>query len=59
WRGWLSADHPVWWAWSQFERKRAQVLEYSAEHPHVKVIRVRTARQVRALLSRSSPPAPR
>jgi len=44
WRGWLSADHPVWWAWSQYERKRAQVLEYSAKHPHVEVIRVRKGR---------------
>lgn len=58
-RDWLSADHPVWWAWSQFERKRALVLEYSAKHPQVKVIRVRTREQVRALFRGSSASARR
>jgi adenylate kinase family enzyme len=51
WRAWLAPDHPIWWAWSRFERKRAQVLEHATEHPHAKLIRLTTPREVRQLLS--------
>jgi adenylate kinase family enzyme len=51
WRGWLSADHPVWWAWSQFERKRHTVLEYARKHPDVHLVRVASALDLRLLLA--------
>jgi adenylate kinase family enzyme len=43
--GLFSADHPIWWAWSQYDRKRATVREYAARHPHVRLIRM-TGRSV-------------
>ena len=51
WREWFQADHPMRWAWSQFHRKRAQVLEYAERHLEVTVIRVPTSREVRRLLA--------
>ncbi len=42
-RGLFEADHPIWWAWSHFERKRMTVREYADRHPGVRLIRV-TAR---------------
>jgi adenylate kinase family enzyme len=43
--GLFSADHPIWWAWSQYDRKRATVREYAERHPHVTLIRM-TGRSV-------------
>jgi adenylate kinase family enzyme len=49
WREWLDPDHPMRWAWSQFERKRAQVLDYAERHPHINLIRLTAAVQPRKL----------
>ena len=29
--GWLSADHPAWWSWSQFTARRAEILARSTD----------------------------
>lgn len=51
WRDWLRADHPIRWAWSKYESKRALVLEYADRYPSVNLIRVATPQAVRALLT--------
>lgn len=49
-RDWLDPDHPIRWAWSQFDRRRKETMERAARHPTVTVIRLRTARQARRWL---------
>lgn len=31
WREWLRADHPVWWAWSRFAERRAEIERRAAD----------------------------
>jgi adenylate kinase family enzyme len=50
-RDWLDADHPIRWAWTQFDRRRRETTERVTRHPAVTVIRLRTARQARHWLS--------
>lgn len=50
-RDWLRSDHPIWWAWSQFRRRRAETVERAAHHSTMTVIRLRTARQARRWLA--------
>ncbi|MBR7838623.1 hypothetical protein KDL01_35475 [Actinospica durhamensis] len=47
-RGWLEPDHPARVAWRQHARKRATVLDRAAAHPHVRLIRLTSAREARA-----------
>ncbi|MET0136371.1 MAG: adenylate kinase [Kibdelosporangium sp.] len=49
WREWLQPDHPIRWAWSEYDRKRAQVLEYAGKHPHVNLIHLTAAVRPRRL----------
>ncbi|WP_067819127.1 adenylate kinase [Actinomadura kijaniata] len=49
WRDWADPDHPVRWAWSQYDRKRAKTAERIARHPGVRVVHLRTARRTRRL----------
>ena len=39
-RHWLQADHPIRWAWSQYDRKRAKTLERITRHPGLDVVRL-------------------
>ncbi|MCO6011063.1 hypothetical protein NE236_39520 [Actinoallomurus purpureus] len=50
-RDWLDADHPIRWAWSQYDRRRRETAERAARHPAVTVVHLRTARQARRWLS--------
>lgn len=51
WRDWIRADHPIRWAWSMYEAKRTQVLDYSLLHPSVNLIRVASAQDAHRLLT--------
>lgn len=41
-RGWLTLEHPVWWAWQQHGRRRAYLQERAARSLHLEVHRFRT-----------------
>ncbi|MFF7333901.1 AAA family ATPase [Streptomyces sp. NPDC090306] len=42
--GWFSAEHPVWWAWSQYAGRRAEIARRAADprFAPLRVIRLRT-----------------
>jgi adenylate kinase family enzyme len=42
-RNWVEPDHPIRWAWSQYDRKRRQTFERIVRHPHITVIRLSSA----------------
>ncbi|MEV5751328.1 hypothetical protein AB0L00_26195 [Actinoallomurus sp. NPDC052308] len=46
-RNWFEADHPIRWAWSQFDGRRAATAERATRHPDVTVIHLHTPRQAR------------
>lgn len=50
WRSWLDPEHPIRWAWSQLEPKRALVVDYARRNPHVRVVRCTSPRDVRELV---------
>ncbi|MFE4632133.1 adenylate kinase [Streptomyces sp. NPDC056773] len=60
WREWLRADHPAWWAWSQYGARRAEIgrLAADARYAPLRVIRLRSAKAAGAWL-RSQRPAGR
>ena len=39
-RDWLEADHPIRWAWSQYDAKRAKTAERIGRHPGLDVVRL-------------------
>lgn len=47
WRHWRDHDHPIRWTWAHHGERRRQTLHLIERHPHVRVTRLRTARQVR------------
>jgi adenylate kinase family enzyme len=47
-RAWAEADHPIRWAWSQHAPKRDRIEERLRRHPHLVVVRLTSARAVRA-----------
>ena len=47
WQAWADHDHPIRWAWSQHLVTRGDVLNRCKRHPHVTVVRLRTARAAR------------
>lgn len=49
-RGWLDPDHPMRWAWSQHARWRGRVESRIETHPEVRVVRLRSRREVRRWL---------
>lgn len=50
-RDWLDPGHPIRWAWSQYERRRAETLERAGRHPRVAVVRLRSAAEARRWLA--------
>ena len=46
-RNLASSGHPIRWAWTQHANRRARTEALAAEHPHVRVVRLRTTRDVR------------
>ncbi|MEU8794106.1 AAA family ATPase [Streptomyces sp. NPDC048643] len=58
---WFGADHPVWWAWSQYETRRTDIAtRCAAPRPTpLKVVHLRTPRATRTWLAHlTEPPAP-
>ena len=49
-RNLASSGHPIRWAWSQHADRRARTEAKAAEHPGVRVVRLRTAREAQAFL---------
>ena len=51
-RTWLDPEHPIRWAWSQYDRKRVEYPRRLAqpENAHLRVHRVRSRRAARRLL---------
>lgn len=47
WRAWLDLDHPIRWSWTHHAAHRAAVAERIARHPHLVVVRLRSAREAR------------
>ncbi|MFI5781620.1 AAA family ATPase [Nocardia sp. NPDC051570] len=50
-RNWPSPDHPIRWAWARHAHRRARTEALAADHPGVRIIRLRTAAEVRIWLS--------
>lgn len=46
WREWLDPEHPIRWAWAQHAPKRALVIAYARRHPHVRLVRCASPRDV-------------
>ncbi|RJL34369.1 AAA family ATPase [Bailinhaonella thermotolerans] len=59
WRDWLGPEHPIRWAWSGHARKRLSVAERVRRHPHLTVVRLRTAGEAAAWRRSLRPPVPR
>ncbi|MET9700463.1 adenylate kinase [Streptomyces sp. NPDC006529] len=55
WRGWLRADHPAWWAWSQYGARRAEIARRAADprFAPLRLVRLRDQDAVTAWLGRS------
>lgn len=51
WSDWVRPDHPIRWAWSQFECRRQVVGERIGHHPHLRVIHLHTGHQARHWLA--------
>jgi adenylate kinase family enzyme len=54
WRRWLRPSHPIRWAWSTWQRRRAETEERLAwpELAHLVVLRLRRRREARAAVER-------
>ncbi|MEU9414855.1 AAA family ATPase [Streptomyces sp. NPDC048272] len=52
WREWLRADHPVWWAWSRYAGRRAEIGGRAADprFAPLRVVRLRTPEEADAWL---------
>jgi adenylate kinase family enzyme len=46
-RRWLDPEHPIWWAWRRHPRKKIVTAQRIAAHPHVRVVRLTSARDAR------------
>lgn len=53
WREWLRSDHPVWWAWSRYAERRADIGRRAADarFTPVKVVHLRGPREAEAWLN--------
>ncbi|MEU6998808.1 hypothetical protein [Nonomuraea sp. NPDC046570] len=51
-RDWLDAGHPIRWSWSQYDRKRHETADRIARHPGLRVVRLRSPREVRQWTAR-------
>jgi len=51
-RTWIDAEHPIRWAWSQYDRRRVEYPQRfaRAENAHLRVHRLRSRRQMRHFL---------
>jgi adenylate kinase family enzyme len=47
WRNWFSAGHPLPWTWVNFHARRRDIDDRVARHPHIKVVRLTTTREVK------------
>jgi adenylate kinase family enzyme len=54
WRGWAHPDHPVWWAWRSWARRRRDIerLLRQREYAHLTVLRLRHPRDAADALTR-------
>uniref|UniRef100_A0AAU2JKI0 Adenylate kinase n=1 Tax=Streptomyces sp. NBC_00049 TaxID=2903617 RepID=A0AAU2JKI0_9ACTN len=52
WREWLRADHPAWWAWTQYAPRRAEIGRRAADpgFAPLRVVRLRSPRAAAAWL---------
>jgi adenylate kinase family enzyme len=50
-RDWLDPEHPIRWAWSQYESSRRKITGRTARYPQLTVIRLRSARDARRWLN--------
>ncbi|MER5731983.1 AAA family ATPase [Streptomyces sp. NPDC002138] len=52
WRDWLRADHPAWWAWSQYSARRAEIARRAADprFAPLRVVRLRGRTEATAWL---------
>ncbi|MEU0786750.1 AAA family ATPase [Streptomyces sp. NPDC006173] len=57
---WFSAEHPVWWAWSQYETRRTHIAtRCTAPRPTaLKVVHLRTPRATETWLAHLAGPPP-
>lgn len=46
-REWIRADHPIRWAWSTLASHRVAMPERCARHPHLQLVRLRSAAEAR------------
>jgi len=51
WRGWIKPDHPIRWAWSQFDLHRKQTADRLTRHPHLMAIHLRSIREANRWLA--------
>ncbi|MEU9886604.1 hypothetical protein [Sphaerisporangium sp. NPDC051011] len=60
WVGWLSREHPAWWAWSQHAARRTEIARRADEprFAHLEVVRFATPREADDWLGRLRPGAP-
>ena len=47
WRDLPTKEHPIRWAWSQHAARRARIEAMADAHPKVRIVRLRTTRDVR------------
>ena len=53
WREWVSPEHPIRWAWAQYDRKQTEYPTRfaSADYAHLRTHRLRGRRRTRAFLA--------
>jgi adenylate kinase family enzyme len=51
WRLWLTRDHPAWWAWSQYDARRAEIAERIDRFRPAEVVRLGHPRAAREWLA--------
>jgi adenylate kinase family enzyme len=56
---WFKADHPVWWAWTSYQDRRAEIADRAGnpQFAPLNVIRLRTPRAARVWLGALGPVA--
>ncbi|MFD3326754.1 adenylate kinase [Streptomyces sp. NPDC058701] len=59
WREWLRADHPAWWAWREYEPRRAEILRRAGDprFAPLELVRLRSPRAAEAWLREQGGPA--